>query len=56
MAQGMTPMDAAVLGVYLHGRAGDLAAARLTERALLARDVIDAMPETWRELETRGGQ
>lgn len=51
VAQGMTPLNAAQLGVYLHGLAGDLAAAEKTERALIARDVIDCLPEAWRILE-----
>lgn len=51
VAQGMSPWDAARLGVYLHGLAGDLAAEVKTERALIARDVLDALPEAWRILE-----
>ena len=40
LAQGYTPTCAARLGVYLHGLAGDLAAERLEQEALLASDVI----------------
>jgi NAD(P)H-hydrate epimerase len=43
LAQGMSPFDAAVAGVYLHGRAGDLAAQRYGQRSLLASDVLDAL-------------
>ena len=37
-AQGLTPLDAARLGVYLHGTAGDLAAWQTGEAALSAAD------------------
>ena len=40
LAQGFSPIDASRAGVYLHGRAGDLAAHELGERTALARDVI----------------
>jgi NAD(P)H-hydrate epimerase len=43
-AQGHDAFDAARAAVYLHGRAGDLAAARLSQSALTAGDVIDALP------------
>lgn len=43
LALGMSPFDAAVAGVYLHGRAGDLAAQRYGQRSLLASDVLDAL-------------
>jgi NAD(P)H-hydrate epimerase len=40
------------LGVYLHGLAGDLAAAELGERGLIARDVIERLPRACRTLST----
>ena len=51
MAQGMRPVDAAVLGVYVHGLAGDLAAGKKTQRGMIASDVIEALPDAWRLLE-----
>ena len=51
MAQGMAPLDAALLGVYVHGLAGDLAAAAKTQRGMIASDVINALPDAWRLLE-----
>lgn len=41
LAQGYPPEDAALLGVYLHGKAGDFAAAKLSKEAMLASDIID---------------
>jgi len=43
IAQGMTPFDAAVLGAYLHGCAGELAAGILSGNSVLAGDVIDKL-------------
>jgi NAD(P)H-hydrate repair Nnr-like enzyme with NAD(P)H-hydrate dehydratase domain len=39
----------------LHGRAGDLAAARLGQEALVASDVIATLPEAILELQSRHG-
>ncbi len=44
VAQGNTPEDAAVSAVFLHGRAGDLAAAELGRRGMLATDVLKNLP------------
>ena len=45
LAQGMSPWNAARLGVHLHGSAGDLAAARNGLVALIASDLLAALPE-----------
>ena len=50
LAQGATAVQAAALGVWIHGRAGDLAAQRLTEYAMTPADVVDTLPEVFREL------
>ncbi len=42
-AQGIPPRDAAAAGVYLHGAAGDRAAARLSRRAMLPSDMIEEL-------------
>ena len=41
---------AAENGVYLHGLAGDLAAAKKTERAVMASDLIDSIQDALREM------
>ncbi len=51
LAQGMQPMDAAKSGVYLHGKAGDTAAKRLSQHAMLPSDMIDALGGLFLELE-----
>ncbi len=55
MAQGMKVFDAALLGVYVHGLAGDLAAEEFTERGMIASDLIAEIPEAWRILEESEG-
>ncbi|MDD3925366.1 MAG: NAD(P)H-hydrate dehydratase [bacterium] len=51
IAQGTALYDAAVLGVYLHGLAGDLAAADKGMRSLVAGDIIDYLPAAFIKLE-----
>ena len=41
LAQGLDPFDAAVLAVYLHGLAGDLAARKVGMASLIAGDLVD---------------
>lgn len=48
LAGGMDRFDAACLAAHLHGRAGEIAGARLGLRCVLARDVIDALPASLR--------
>ncbi len=48
LAQGLKPFAAAQLGVYLHGRAGDLARDELGEVGLIATDLLDYLPQALR--------
>ncbi len=50
MAQGLSALEAGVLGAYLHGRAGDAAATKLTETCVTAQDVLGYLPRAVREL------
>ena len=43
LAKGMTPYDAAVSGVYLHGLAGDKAMEKLGKESMNATDIIDSI-------------
>lgn len=54
MGQNMPPFEASILGVYLHGLAGDYAAEELGRLCLTALDVIDYLPEAFGEHETAG--
>ncbi|MBK9425774.1 MAG: NAD(P)H-hydrate dehydratase [Bacteroidetes bacterium] len=50
LASGYASVPAAQLGVWLHGMAGDLAAATLTQEAMNASDIIDNLPGAWQKL------
>ncbi|MEK6236585.1 MAG: NAD(P)H-hydrate dehydratase [Planctomycetales bacterium] len=54
LAQGMPPFDAARLGVYVHGLAGDLAAAELGQLSLIASDLVDYLPKAFRQCDASG--
>lgn len=47
LAQGLSTHDAACLGVYLHGTAGDLAANDLTSYCMVASDLLDFFPQAF---------
>lgn len=55
LAQGYSPRDAVLLGVFLHGLAGDLAAAEWGQEAMTAGDLTVFLGKAWRELERREG-
>ncbi|MBL7734187.1 MAG: NAD(P)H-hydrate dehydratase [Chitinophagaceae bacterium] len=50
MAQGYPSVDAALLGVYLHGKAGDIAAQLYSQESLTASDIIDSLGEAFLSL------
>jgi hydroxyethylthiazole kinase-like uncharacterized protein yjeF len=53
MAQGLSPVDAVLWGVYLHGMAGDLAVQTIGEISLIAGDIIDYIPRAIAEVKAR---
>ncbi len=50
LAQGYPPYEAAVLGCFIHGRAGDEAARKLGETGMIAGDIIESIPEVFKHL------
>ena len=50
IGQRLAPFDAAVLGVHVHGLAGDLARDQLGEVGMTAADLLDTLPATLRLL------
>lgn len=56
LAQGYEPGEAAPLGVFIHGLAGDLAATARTEHGLIASDIIAYLPEAFKAISARGQQ
>ena len=53
LARGMEPWEAAAAGAYIHGLAGDLAAAAKGEISLIASDLLDFLPEAFSKFEAR---
>jgi len=47
LAQGYTPEQAAITGVYLHGVAGDIAKENVGEISLIASDIIEQLPSAF---------
>ncbi|MBR4627162.1 MAG: NAD(P)H-hydrate dehydratase [Ruminococcus sp.] len=47
-AQGCFPIDSACAGVYMHGLAGDSAAEKFGQEAMLPRDIINSIPDAFR--------
>ena len=50
LSQGYRPEEASVIGVYLHGVAGDLAAASLSEESMIAGDIIQMLGVTFKQM------
>ena len=51
IGQGLDVFEASKLGVYLHGKAGDLSSDRLGEHGMLASDIIDDLPIAIKNME-----
>ncbi len=50
LAQGYQPLSAAIIGVYLHGAAGDWAANLKCKESVIASDIIHALPEAFKSV------
>ena len=51
LAQGYESEQAALIAVYIHGLAGDIAALRLSMTAMTSDDVADSLPAAWLQME-----
>lgn len=47
LAQKYAPKEAAILGTYLHGLAGSIAAIEISQEALIANDIINYLGKAW---------
>jgi len=47
MGQGLNNFDATVLGVYIHGLAGDIAAEKVGQISLMTTDIIESLPDAF---------
>lgn len=50
LAQGVKPREAAILGAYLHGLAGEIASEEFTSYSMVASDLIHALPMAFAQL------
>ena len=50
LAQGLSPFDAACLGAWLHGRAGELCERKIGRAGVIARDLLPYLPAAMNEL------
>ena len=51
MAQGYSGAHAAIIGVYVHGLAGDRAAKKIGETSLIASDIIENLGKAYKKIE-----
>jgi NAD(P)H-hydrate epimerase len=47
MGQGLSGFDAAILGVYIHGLAGDIAVEKIGQVSLMATDIVEALSDAF---------
>ncbi|MFM9945948.1 MAG: NAD(P)H-hydrate dehydratase [Bacteroidia bacterium] len=52
LTQGYSPIDSAILGVFIHGEAGDAAAKQKSLTGLIASDIIDNLDSVFKSLES----
>ena len=52
LSQGLSLEDAAALGVYLHGAAGELVRGELGDMGMVASDLLPALPKAIKALRT----
>ncbi|MBL0126332.1 MAG: NAD(P)H-hydrate dehydratase [Flavobacteriales bacterium] len=50
LAQGLDPLRACLVGAYVHGLAGDLAAERQGMDGMTVSDLIESLPAAWQQL------
>ena len=50
LAQGYTPDQAAMIAVFIHGFAGDMAAHDLSMMAMTSADIADHLPKAWLQM------
>ena len=52
LARGYKQLDACMIGTYIHGLAGDIAAEEVGKESLVASDIIRCLPKAFKKLET----
>lgn len=56
IAQGIEPLTAAALAVFLHGKCGDIARDNFSDVCMLPTDIIDSLPIAFKEYRNRVGK
>ena len=51
LAQKYSPLQSCLLGVYLHGLAGDMASEKLSQEALIAKDIVDTLGAAFKKIQ-----
>jgi len=55
LAQGLEPFEAALLGAYIHGLAGELAREELGDAGMVAGDLLPLLPKAIKRLGRKEG-
>ena len=50
LAQGYSPLDSCLIGVYLHGLAGEIGTSQTGMSSLIASDIIDNIGNAYKHL------
>ncbi|MBQ5512699.1 MAG: bifunctional ADP-dependent NAD(P)H-hydrate dehydratase/NAD(P)H-hydrate epimerase, partial [Bacteroidales bacterium] len=50
LSQKYSPIEAARIGVYVHGMAGDIVAERIGVQGVVASDIIEALPLSFKKI------
>lgn len=53
LAQGYNAVESAVIATFIHGYAGDLAAAAMSRTAMTSADIITCLPQAWLNMEIK---
>ncbi|MFP3861218.1 MAG: NAD(P)H-hydrate dehydratase, partial [Bacteroidales bacterium] len=52
VGQGYSPKLAAIIGVFLHGMAGDIAAEQNSKESLIATDIIEFLGDAYKRIKS----
>ena len=50
LSQGYPQEEACLLGVYIHGLAGDIAAEQMSQIGMTSGDIINSLPQAWKKI------
>jgi NAD(P)H-hydrate epimerase len=50
LAKGMSPLQASIAGVFIHGLAGDITAEKFSQESMTASDIINSLPQAFKQI------